>query len=164
VIDALRAESVDCATRNDTVPLPLPEEVPVNVIHDTVLEALQLQPGAAVTVTVPVPPAPGIECARGSTSNEQPGDCLTVNVRPAMTSVPVLAGPSVGATRIRTGPGPLPDAPSVTVIHGALDSAVQGQPGDVATLTVVSAPDADTACSTGEMAYEHPSDWVTLNC
>lgn len=43
----------NCTTN---VPLPLPDEAPVTVSHETVGAALHAQPAGAVTVTVWVPP------------------------------------------------------------------------------------------------------------
>jgi hypothetical protein len=45
------------ATEYDTVPLPVPLEPPVIVIHESLLVADQPQPDVAVTVTEADPPA-----------------------------------------------------------------------------------------------------------
>jgi len=47
-----------------TDPLPLPEAGPT-AIHDAPLDAVQLQPAAAVTVTLAVPAAAGTESVAG---------------------------------------------------------------------------------------------------
>ncbi len=62
--------------------------------------------------------------------------CDTVNVRPAIVSVPVRVElPVLGATLKLTFPFPLPLAPEVTVIHDALLVAVHAQPEVVETWT-----------------------------
>jgi hypothetical protein len=55
-----------------------------------------------------------------------------------MVSVPVRAGPVFGSTLNRTEPFPLPLAPDVMLIHGALLVAVHVQPPVVDTCTFVS--------------------------
>jgi hypothetical protein len=55
----------------------------------------------------------------GAIEDVHPGDCVTVIVRPATTSVPDRAGPSLAATRTATMPDPLPLAPLVIVIQVA---------------------------------------------
>jgi hypothetical protein len=55
----VRAGSVFAATLYVTVPLPVPLEAPVMVIHASLLVAVQAHPAGAVTVTVPLSaPAP----------------------------------------------------------------------------------------------------------
>ena len=49
------------ATEKVTVPLPFPEAPDRIVTKPELLAAVQAQPGAAVTLTVPVPPPPGNE-------------------------------------------------------------------------------------------------------
>jgi hypothetical protein len=70
---------------------------------------------------------------------------LTVNVWPAIVSVPLRAAPVLAVTLNSTDPLPLPLAPDVTLIHGALVDAVHVQPPVVDTDTGVPAPaDAPT--------------------
>ena len=65
--------------------------------------------------------------------------CVTVNVWPAMVSVPVRAGPVFAATVKFTVPLPVPDVtPSVS--HAALLTAVHVHPAVVVTATGVPAP------------------------
>jgi len=52
-----RAEPVSALTLNPTEPEPLPDAPLVMVAHAAPLDAVQLHPAPAVTVTVPVPPA-----------------------------------------------------------------------------------------------------------
>jgi hypothetical protein len=70
-------------------------------------------------------------------------DCVTVNVCPAMVSVPVRASPSFDATLNVTDPLPVPDAPLVIVIQSTLDAAVHEQVAPVVTDTVPVLPPSD---------------------
>ena len=54
--------------------------------------------------------------------------------------VPVRVGPVVAATLKATVPAPLPLAPPVMLIHGALLDAVQAQPAAALTLIVPGPP------------------------
>jgi hypothetical protein len=53
-----------------------------------------------------------------------------------MVIVPLRAAPVLAATLNPTGPLPVPDAPDVTVNHGALLVAVHVQPAPAVTVTV----------------------------
>lgn len=54
--------------------------------------------------------------------------CVTVKVRPAMVIVPVRAAVAgFAAAEYPTDPGPVPDAPDVTVSQPAFDAAVHVQ-------------------------------------
>ena len=72
-----------------TVPLPLPEAPLVTVIHDAALPAVQAQPAAAVTDTVPVRFPDVTDRLAGEIVNVQPAACEIENVCPAIVSVPV---------------------------------------------------------------------------
>lgn len=62
--------------------------------------------------------------------------CVTVNVAPAIVRVPVRVEAALFAARLKpTVPFPEPVAPLVTVIQGALLTAVHAQP--VAALTLL---------------------------
>ena len=52
-------------------------------------------------------------------------DWLTVNVCPAIVMTPDRAAPVFAATLNATVPAPVPEAPALMVIHGALVVAVQ---------------------------------------
>lgn len=79
--------------------------------------------------------------------------CVTVKVRAAIVTVPVRSAP-VFAVRLRTTvPLPVPDAPEVTVIHGALLAAVHEHPSSVITLTVPWAGSGPMFASVGEIEY-----------
>ena len=54
--------------------------------------------------------------------------CDTVNVWPAIVSVPLRAPPLLDEMLNDTDPLPLPDAPLVTEIQGAFDAAVHAHP------------------------------------
>jgi hypothetical protein len=78
--------------------------------------------------------------------------CDTVNVCPAMVTVPVRkAVVGLAATVYPTDPLPLPLAPEVTVIQLALLTPVHAQPADVVTVTVPVPPPATTDCVVGEI-------------
>jgi hypothetical protein len=64
---------------------------------------------------------------------DQPAACVTVNVLPAIVSVPVRALPVFFDTLKVTVPLPLPEAPVSTVIQESFDVAVQAQPAWVVT-------------------------------
>ena len=63
VMVPVRAAPVFAATLNATEPLPEPLAPEVTVTHAALLLAVQLQPLAADTATVPVPPAAAIEAS-----------------------------------------------------------------------------------------------------
>ena len=58
---------------------------------------------------------------------------MTVNVCPAIVSVPLRSAPGFGAMPNVTLPSPLPVAPDVTVIQGALLVAVHAHPEPLVT-------------------------------
>ena len=89
---------------------------------------------------------------------------VTVNVWPAMVSVPVRAAPVLAATLNATVPGPLPLAPLVTVIQVVLLTPVHAHP--VAAVTADAARPAargDRLSSFDAIAYVHGAAWVTVN-
>jgi hypothetical protein len=159
---ALRAGPVVGATANWTVPFPLPLPPLAIVIHDTPLVAVHPHSGAVVTATVPEPPVLATECDSGLMPNVQPELWLIANGRPAMVSVPLRAGPVVGATPNWTVPFPLPLLPLATVIHGALLVAVHPHPAAVVTATVPEPPVLATEYDSGLMLTWHPLPWVTV--
>ena len=64
----------------------------MTVIHAAALAAVQLQPLAAVTFSVPVPPLAAAETVVGETAKEQATPAwVTVTTVPAMVAVPVRA-------------------------------------------------------------------------
>jgi len=135
------------ATANPTVPFPLPVEPDVTVIHGALLLAVHVHPVAVVTFEVPDPPSAGTVWLDGAIEYVQGAEtptCVTVNVCPAMVSVPVRSAPVFASTVNATGPFPLPVAPDVTAIHGALLVAVHVQPAAVVTFEFPVPPDAGT--------------------
>jgi hypothetical protein len=74
-----------------------------------------------------------IEYVHGATN----ASWFTVNVWPAIVTVPALAAPVFAAMLMPTEPLPVPDAPAVTVIHGAPLAAVHVQTAVVVTETLV---------------------------
>ncbi len=124
---------------NVTAPLPVPDDPAVIDNQSAVFEvAVQLQPvPMAVTVTVPLPPAAPTLWLVGAIVNEHDArpSCVTVNVCPATVMVPLRPVPRFGSTANATDPLPVPDAPEVTVIHGALETAVHEHVAPVVTAT-----------------------------
>ena len=120
---------------NVTVPAPLPLVPEEIAIQESLLDAVQAQPAAAVTFTVRVPPVASAVKVSGETSKLQPGDCVTVTVCPAIVRVPVRAGPFVAATVKVTVAGPLPLVADDITIHGSLLDAVHVQPAAALTFT-----------------------------
>ena len=111
--------------------MPLPVAPALTVIHVALLVAVQAQPVAAVTVTVPVPAADVTLADAGEIvgPHSTAACCVTVNVDPAIVSVPVrLVVPVLTAIANVAVPDPEPDAPALTVIHAALLTAAHTQP------------------------------------
>jgi hypothetical protein len=75
-----RGSPVLACTLYPTVPLPVPLDPAVMPIHATLLVAVQPQPPAAVTSTVPVPPFAGTFWLDVDSEYEHPDPCCTVNV------------------------------------------------------------------------------------
>jgi hypothetical protein len=92
----------------------------------------------------------------GATAKLQDGACVTVNVCPAMVSVPLRELVDVLTAMLKpTVPLPEPLAPPVTVIQLTLLVAVQLQP-DPAVTAALPVPPLDAAlCDDGEMLKLH---------
>src|SRR4051812_5831520 len=133
------APPVVAAAVNDTEPRPLPPVPAVMLIHGACDAAVHAQLSPVLTFTDRVPPAASIARLSGVTSNAQPGDCVTVNVCPAIVAVPVRVGPFVAATVMATVPGPLPVGVAIES-QLALLVAVHGQPGPALTVTAIDPP------------------------
>jgi hypothetical protein len=128
---------------NVAEPLPLPVEPDAMVIHETLVAAVQLQPVPVETAIGVPPPAPAAtDWLVGVIEYVQFAACVTVNVWPAIVSVPFRTAPVLAATLKFTFPGPVPLAPEVTVIHVAVLDADHAHPDVVDTLTRVPAPPA----------------------
>jgi hypothetical protein len=107
-----------------TLPLPLPLAPLVIVTHEAPV-AVHGHPLAAVTATVPLPPAAVSDWLAGEMVYEHAPACVTVKVLPATVSVPVRDVVAVFAATLNpTAPFPIPDAPEVTAIHVLLLTAV----------------------------------------
>ncbi len=130
------------ATAIRTVPSPLPLAPFVIVIQAAVVVAVQAQPAVAVTAMSKLPPCAWNVCDVGSMEKKHPVACETVNVLPAIVSVPERAGPSLAATKKVTVPLPLPAAPEVMVVHWTVLEAVHAQPAPAVTVMGVPAPPA----------------------
>jgi hypothetical protein len=70
---------------------------------------------------------------------------VTVNVWPAIVSVPVRAAPPFGLTLNVTVPFPVPEPPVTIAIQFAFEAAVQAHEPSVVTATLPVPPDAATA-------------------
>src|SRR5206468_4252463 len=111
---------------------------------------------AAVTATLPGPPASVIDCVVGAIEYVHDGaaaDCVTVNACPAIVSVPVRAAPAFALTVNATVPLPLPEPPLEIAIQLAFDAAVHAQPALVANATEPLPPAAVNDALVGAMAY-----------
>ena len=83
------------------MPLPLPDDPLVSVIHVAVVVAVQLHPVAADTVMVPVPAVDGGLADDGETVGEQVApDWFTVKVAPPTDTVPVRGVVAVFAATV----------------------------------------------------------------
>ena len=158
--------TVFVATSKVTEPFPDPVAPLVSVIHDALLAAVQPQPVATVTVLLPPAPAAVKDCAVGAIDGEQDAAaCVTVNVAPAIVSVPVRLDATVFAATLNpVVPLPEPVAPLVTVIQGALLPAVHAQPVATVTLLLPVPPDAVKDWLVGEIdAEQEAASCVTVN-
>jgi hypothetical protein len=90
------------------------------VIHVALLNAVQVQFEGVVTATVPVVAAGDVRFVDVGAMLDVHGaaGCITVNVCPAIVSVPVRDVVAVFAATLKlTDPPPLPLAPEVIVSH-----------------------------------------------
>ena len=133
---------VFCAIEIPTVPLPVPLAPALTVIQDAFDVATHPQLEAAITLTLAAPPVlprdvdvPLSEYVHGA------ADCWTVNVCPAMVTLPVREDVVVFCVIERlTVPLPVPLAPALTVIQEAFDVATQEQLDTAVTLTLAAPP------------------------
>lgn len=149
---------VFAATAYATVPLPLPVAPEVIVTQALGVVALHAQPPGAVTVIVPLPPVAATACEVGViVVSHDMAVCVTVNVFPAIVSVPVRDDVEVLAAALNeTDPLPESDAPAVTVSQSSLLTAVHAQPDGAVTATVPVPPFAVTLCDLGEIVSVQP--------
>jgi hypothetical protein len=140
-----------------TWPGPVPLAPERTVIQGTALTAVHEHPDGVVTVTE--------ACAASAPAARLEGlmlivhvvpCCVTVSVWPAIVTVPVRGEVEVDDAIDRvTSPLPVPDAPPLTVIHGAELTAVQEQPLPAVTVTVPVDATAETMKLVVESVYEH---------
>ena len=136
--------AVLAAMLNVTVPPPDPVAPAVTDSHETLLAAVHAQPAPTVTVTVPLPALDVADWLLDEIEEEQDAAaCVTVNVIPAIVSVPVRLAPVavLAATLNATVPPPDPVAPPVTESHEVLLAAVHAQPAPAVTV-LLPVPDA----------------------
>src|SRR5690242_14224121 len=113
------------------------------VIHELLLTAVQAQPVATATVTVPVAADAAVRVRDvGEIVGEHDSpDCVTVNVAAPTVRVPVrLVAPVFDATVNETVLAPVAADPAVTVIHAALLAAVHAQPTEAVALVLPEPP------------------------
>lgn len=78
--------------------------------------------------------------------------------------MPVRSGPAFAAAENVTVPGPVPDAPALTVSQSALfDVAVHAHVLPVETLTDPVPPAAGIVCAVGAMVNAHGASSDTVN-
>ena len=152
----MRAAPVLAAAVKLTVPLPVPVLPEVIVIHGELLVAVQVHPAEeVVTVMLPVPPAALTFKLIGVTVKSHPDCWLMVKVCPPAVIVPVRGGPAFGCTVKAMVPLPVPLL-LVTVIQGALLTAVHVQPATVVILKLPLPPATGTVAFVGFKVKAHP--------
>ena len=151
-----------------TVPDPVPLAPFVIDIHDTALDAVQLQLAVVVTVTVAEPPAPVTDGAVGETVKlHGTPACVTLNVMPAIVSVPLRDVVDVFAAALNVT-APLPvvfgPPPAVTVIQDALLVADHEQSVGMVTETTRVPPAAASESLVGDSeAVQGAAAWLIVN-
>ena len=155
----VRLAAVLAATLNETDPLPAPVAPLVTVINVLLLTAVHGQPGVAVTVVVPVPPDVVNDWLDGDVEPlhvAPAASWVMVNVAPAIVREPVRSLPELFAPTLNdTGPLPVPDAPLITVIHGALLTAVQAHQSAAVTVLLPPPPADVKDWVVGEIVGAH---------
>ena len=110
-----------------TVPLPMPESPQLIDIHgkSSVAAHEHAAPAVTVTFTENVPPAAAMFWLEGEIEMAHAAAAwVIVATRLPMVSVAIREPPVFAPTVNATAPLPVPDAPLVTTIHGALGVAV----------------------------------------
>jgi hypothetical protein len=150
----LRGVVVEFAvTLKVTEPLPVPVAPALMVIQPALLAAVQPQPADAVTATVPLPALAVMFADAGEIVGTHGIPAwFTVNVEPAIVTVPVLPVVALLAATVKVAdPGPELEAPVLTVIHEALLTAVHRQPAATLTVVLAEPPPAAIDCDVGEI-------------
>ena len=150
------------------MPLPWPLAPDVTVIHEVLLDALHVQVAPVDTLIVAeLAPRPTLRLvgeieyahAAGGLGGGGGGGllaaCETVNVCPAIVTVPLRDPLAFADTTYATLPLPVPDPPELTEIHAALLSARHAQPLVVVTVTVPELPPVGALALVGEIEYAH---------
>ncbi len=153
--------AVLAATDIDTVPAPLPVPPPVTVIHAALLLAVHAHPVPAVTAALVVAPAAGALNESGDTAKLHPvcAGCVTVSVRPAILTMPVLVELVLfPKTRTATVPLPMPELPPVTISHVTVLAAPQMQLPPAVTATLIDSPVDAAVRVSGAMVLEQEPD------
>jgi hypothetical protein len=140
------------ATEKITVPFPEPLLPEVTLIHVATLVAVQAHPLAAVTLTLPTPPAFEKFMLSGDAVTLQAiPACATVNVWPSIPNVPVRESEDEFAdTEYVTVPLPAPLVALVIVIQLALLATAHLQPFAELTVTLPAPPLLATLALVGE--------------
>ena len=128
------------------------------MIHAAWLVAVQAQPVAAMTATVPDPPAAVTVWTAGVIDDahvDARAACSIVTVTPATVSVPDRAAPALRSTVNARLPLPLPPLMAGSVIQLAPLVAVQAQPPGPVTATVSVPPSAPTLKLSAAMEKRH---------
>ena len=142
-----------------TVPLPLPLEPLVTVIHGASLTAVHVQPDVVATFTgPPFPPALSMVWLGGPMAYTHPA-CVTVTVLSATVSVPFRVGPVLfGAMPYEKVPSPVPLPPLTTAIQDAPLLADHWQPTAVVTeMGLELTPEAEAEMLCCDNVYVHPT-------
>jgi hypothetical protein len=150
-----------------TLALPDPVAAPLTASHAALLDEVQAQDVPVVTATLVVSPPAGEVRLDGLMANVQAGApaCVTVNVWPAIVSVPVrVVVPAFAATTTLTLPLPVPVMPAPTLSHAALLAVLQVQRLVVVTATLVVSPPAGEVRLAGAIVYAQAvaPAWVTV--
>lgn len=143
------------------LPAPLPVVPLVKVIHDAALTAVQLQPLAAVTPSVPLTPMAAAATLAGETAKEQPlAACvMTKDALPAVSVAVRWVVVVFGATLKFIVALPL-TVPVGTVTHPAELVALQMHPVAAVTATLPVPPAAGNDTLVADVVFEHGSETV----
>jgi hypothetical protein len=133
------------------------------VIHGTALDVVHWHSAAPVTSTRALWPAAGDVTVSGATVNVHPPAWVTVNVWPAIVSVPVRCPPGFAAAAYVTLPGVLPLAGLVIDNQSALAVADHAHPPGAFTVIVPPPPAAGTVSLVGASVNEHPPSCPSTN-
>jgi hypothetical protein len=163
VIVPLRAPPVLAAAVNCTVPGPVPLPPDVMEIQEAFAVAVHAHAPVAFTVNDPDPPPDGTLWPPGEIENVQPPACTTVDVWPAIVTVPRRSASAFAPITSCTVPLPDPAPPEEMPIHGTLLPAFHEQPAGAVTPTDAFPPPLPTSWLAGEIENEQPPSCRTVN-